>query len=577
MDRFRKLLQHIQTQLGVLGVSQRIAIGLCAALIAGSMFWLLQWSASPEMVPVLNHNFSLEELSTAEESLRASGVAFQVVGTRILVRASDRYTALRLLHSGGALPDGSLLDMATVITDGNPFQSPEAREYAQNYAKGNELAKILSTYPAVQKAAVLINPVSRRRLGGAADVPTASVTVTLAPGKEMTHEMVEAFAKLISGAVAGLQPFNVTVVDGRTIRSYSVPRPEEAAGHEHFRIVQRLEERLLEKIRTKLSDIPGVLASVTVELDTSKRVKQINKHESPQPKTETKASTEQTAGDGAAEPGVQANVGQAISAAAAGQHHTTEESTVENFEPKVRETETVEQGPSVKKVTATVGIPRSFLVGVFRAKNPDVQEVQDDDARFIAVREEQVARVKSSVERIVMAKTPADVTVDVYPDVAWGEGGPAWQSVPAGVDPLRTAQVGLMNEWTALLRGYGPTAGLGLLAILSLGLMLRVVRRSNDDEGTRGRRDEGTKASRHGDTAARRHGVSEFPERQEEPVLASGPAPIGQAAAPEGLLVGKEVDEATLRYQELSKEVSKLIGSDPESAAQMLRQWIEQE
>jgi flagellar biosynthesis/type III secretory pathway M-ring protein FliF/YscJ len=569
MERFRKLFEYLQAQLGVLSVSQRIAIGLCAALIAGSFFWLMQWSSSPEYVPVLNHEFALTELSAAEDSLRSAGISFQVMGTRLYVRSADRYTALRVLHSGGALPEGSLLDMAAVIGDDHPFQSPEAREYAQNYAKGNELAKILSTYPSVQKAAVLINPVSRRRLGGAADVPTASVTVTLAPGKEMTFEMVEAVARLVSGAVAGLKPYNVTVVDGRTIRSFAIPRPDEAGHHEHFRVAQRLEERLLEKIRGKLANIPGVLASVTVELDTSKRTKRTNVHEPAQPRTETRQTNDQASGDGSAEPGVQANVGQAVTGAAAGSRTTMEESSVENFEPKLRESETVEQGPTVKKVTAAVGIPRSFLVGVYRAKYPEKDKAQDDDPNFIALRDDQVARVKSSVERIVMAKSASDVTVDVYPDVDWGESGPTWQSMPGDLSGGQMVQAGPgPDEWIGLLRGYGPPAGLGLLAMLSLGLMLRVVRKSAEVV-------DGPSAL--GGAAPAGPAVSPVGSEREEPVLLSGMEPVGQAAAPDGFLVGKEVTDATLRYQELSREVSRLINADPAAAAEMLRQWIEQD
>ena len=69
MERLRQLLTDISVHLGVLTISQRIAIGLCAALAAGSLLWLLQWSTTPEMVPLVMRKFSYEELDAAEQYL----------------------------------------------------------------------------------------------------------------------------------------------------------------------------------------------------------------------------------------------------------------------------------------------------------------------------------------------------------------------------------------------------------------------------------------------------------------------------------------------------------------------------
>jgi len=558
MDRLRRLFEYINAQMSVLTVSQRIAIGMCAALLAGSLLWLLQWSAAPDMPPLLAHEFSLDELSAAEAALESSGLPFEIRGTRIYVRTADRHNLLRVLHAGDALPQGSLFDMQAVVHDENPFRSPEALAYAQNYAKGNELAKIIATYPFVKKASVLINPSTKRRLGAAADVPSASVTVTLAPGKDMTEDCVEGFAKLVSGAVGGLKPYNVNVVDARTGQSYSFPRPNEVGTLDHLRIVQKHEERLLAKVRSGLADIPGVQATVTVELDTGKRVKQTILHDPPQPKIEFGQSSEQSSPEQPAEPGVVANVGQAVTAGGAGVKNMTEQTNVENFEPKPRETETIEHIPfaMIKSVTATVGIPRSFIVSIFQAKNPETPDPQDDDAAFAALRDEQLARIKGSVEKIVMAKSPDDVKVNVYPDLEWKSEGGTWNRTPDGVVTAETSIGGV--DPVGLLRGYGPQAGLGLLAVMSMFMMMRIVRRSSQAI-----------------PPATPYHEPPVPGG-EEPILTAGVHPVGQAAVPESLLMGREVDDTTLRYQELSSEVSKLIDEDPDGVADLIRQWVEQ-
>ncbi len=557
MDRIRQLLNHINAQLSVLTVSQRLAIGLCAALVVVSFLWLLQWSTSPQMVPVVTHDFSFDELDAAEQALRTNGVRFEVRGARLYVSPGERHNAQRLVHSAGALPEGSLFDMEAVVTDSNPFQSPEARSYAQNYAKGNELAKIIATSPFVTSAAVIINPVTKRRLGGRTDVPTASVTVTLSLGREMTHEMVEGFAKLVAGAVGGLKPHNVSIIDARTLRSHTLPHPEDAASFDVFAMVKRREEHYRKKILNKLVDIPGLQVAVAVELDTSKRVTQNIKHDTPALKLEKTDTTDQSSATQSAEPGVQANMGQALTGGGQGGSNSSEKSTTENFEPRLTQTETIEQMPfATSKVTATVGIPRSFIIGVFRALHPDVaDDPKDDDPAFIAVRDAQVGRVKTSVELIVMAKDPGDVDVDIYPDMEWTAEGSVWSRAPGGA--ILAQQGATALDTFGAVRTYAPQAGLAVLALVSLFMVMRVVRKTSEVA-----------------IGSHRHLAESLSHPEEESVLSIGSAPVGQAEVSEGTLAGKEIDPDSLRLRELEREVSRLVASDPEGTADLIRGWV---
>jgi len=554
MERFRQLMSYISSRLAVLSVSQRVAIGMCAALVAFSVLWLLQWSTAPDMVPLVTQEFSYTQLDAAEAALKSNGVRYEIVGTRLMVPAVDRHNALRLLHSADALPDGSLFDMAAVVAEQNPFQAPEAREYAQNFAKGNELAKIIATAPFVRQASVIVNPKSKRRLGGMSEEPTASVAVTLEARSEMSDAMVDGFAKLVAGAVAGLKPHNVSITDTRTGRSYNIPQPGDTASFDVLSLEKKREAHLLQKILSKLSDIPGVQVAVSVELETSKRVTQKLQHEQPQPKTETSQSSEQSGGGAAAESGVQANLGQEITGGKSGNTNSTEQTSVENFEPQVAQTETIEHLPfTTKGVTATVGIPRSFVVGVYKARNPDKGEPKEEDPAFAKVRDEQVARIKSSVEKIVMAKTPKDVEVDVYPDMEWSGAGGTFRGAP-GVGGVVQASSDSLDTM-GLVTTYGPTAGLAFFALASLSLMMRLVRRAAPPPVS--------------------SAAEEDRDSTDEPILTVGPQPVGQVSASETMLTGREVDDDTLRFQELGTEVSKLVEADPEGAAQLIRRWIE--
>lgn len=556
MDRVRQQFDEILSRLKVLNTSQRIAIGLCAVMVAASLLWLMQWSTQPDMVSLLSHDFSFPELDSAEQALKANGIPYKSLGSRIFVRASDRHNALRLLHSANALPEGSLYDMAAVVTDQNPFLAPDAREFAQNYAKGNELARIISTSPLVKSASVIINPRTKRRLGGTSDVPTASIAVTLQPATEMSEGMVDGLAKLVSGAVAGLKPHNVYITDTATGRSFNLPHPDDVASFDVFSMEKKREAHLQSKVMGALAYIPGVRAHVTVEVDTSKRVTQKLKHDSAQPKVESSQSSESGAAGGAAEPGVQANLGQSLTSGGSGQNSVTEESTVENFEPKLSETETVEQIPfAIKDVTAAVGIPRSFIVGIYQAQFPTAEKPDDENPDFVKIRDTVVERVRRSVERIVMAKDPAAIEVAVFPDMDWSPDGGTWSRTPAaGVVTQAGAEV---FDPMAMVRGYGPQIGLSVLALISLFMMMRIVR-------------SGPPLPR----AAAETATRQVP-LEDEPLLATGAGAVGKAGRSESLLVGRELDDDTLRYQELNEEVARLVEADPEGAAELIRRWMD--
>ena len=45
----------------------------------------------------------------------------------------------------------------------------------------------------------------------------------------------------------------------------------------------------------------------------------------------------------------------------------------------------------------------------------------------------------------------------------------------------------------------------------------------------------------------------------------------------EGVLEGQEVDEESLRFQNYTEQVSKMVEGDPQTAAELLQRWSEQD
>jgi hypothetical protein len=57
--------------------------------------------------------------------------------------------------------------------------------------------------------------------------------------------------------------------------------------------------------------------------------------------------------------------------------------------------------------------------------------------------------------------------------------------------------------------------------------------------------------------------------------LVVGDPPVGSAYESEQLMVGKEVDEATIRTRHVVEQVSALVRDDPDAAASILQRWVD--
>jgi flagellar biosynthesis/type III secretory pathway M-ring protein FliF/YscJ len=73
MGALQKLISQIMERLRDTTLSQRVALFLGGALVAISLIWLVQWAATPEMVPLLDQDLSAEDLVLVQSGLDALG------------------------------------------------------------------------------------------------------------------------------------------------------------------------------------------------------------------------------------------------------------------------------------------------------------------------------------------------------------------------------------------------------------------------------------------------------------------------------------------------------------------------
>jgi flagellar M-ring protein FliF len=599
MGALQKLIAQVVSRLRDTNVSQRIALLLGGALVAVSLIWLVQWTASPEMVPLLEQDLSAEDIALVRSGLEAMNEPFEVRGNRVLVRSSANRQALYAqLQQQEKLPADTSAGFAALIKESNPWISMEESNRRWTYALQQALEQVLRQFNGVKSANVFLNLGTQRKSFTKQPPPSsASVNLLMKSGQEVSRPLALAAARLVAGAVAGLPVHNVEVLDGTTGRVALDWEGEQDLATQLDRKLAKEELRYAQKIRQQVPD-PKALVSVQVELNLTASNTQTEQPLKGVAKTERSTREESTRARQSEQPGVQPNVG--IAAGASGLTETESQETSET-ETEVGISKKVEATPAgdVQKVTAAISLSHTYLEGVFRRTSPVVaagaspgrptgragaraatpaRELEaPNDAQIEEVFQRERVRLLSQVVQLVKPQAEDNVAISWYYDSA---GEPLWAG-PSGT---------LDQAWD-LMRNYGPQSGLALLALVSLGLMLRLARKSDVGEAfglelglpkeaiaaaKKAAADVSALVTRPGYARAARRSVAATAagpaDRLAEADLA---APIEQTSATEGMLVAQEVDAGTVQTRKMLEQVQEMVDSDADVVAALLEQWVQ--
>jgi flagellar M-ring protein FliF len=543
MEFLRKLIVQTKAHLQGLTLSQRLAIGSCVALIAVALFLVARWASEPAMVSLLDQPLSAEEMARVQQHLDASGTTYTVVGDAIRVPVDKRARLLAQLGQQRLLPNDISITFNKIVGENsNPWLSPQEADRRWNLARANELSRVLREFDGIRDARVFIDNTARRVVGQPNVQPTASVFVKLADGEGLDKERVRAIASLVASAVSSLSVHNVNVVDATSGRSASVNRPEDASAFDDLEDRQKKEAYFADKVRTLLAYIPGLMVKVHADMDGESRQEVIKKYGKPAPSRESNDTTTMTRSSPADEPGLKPNATAAVSGGAPAENMETNHSEME-YKSEVDETVTRTESPrhAIKSLAASVNIPKSYLLSVFKPqKEPSEQEL---DTLSTELRD----KIKRQVMNVLNVPTGAEdrVRVDWFPDVA----------AVAYTQTMDAASVGGVVN---LVQNYWDKAGIGALAALGLLMMLMMVRKVGEGPVLPGEEPPMLKGA-------------SIPVAEVEEI-----APVSEARESEALLVGKEVDEDTVRAQQVVQQVNELVKGDPISSAGILQRWIDE-
>lgn len=562
MDQLRRVMSQIQLQFAKMNASQKLLLASLAVIATMTLFLVSQYAAKPAMVDLIPVG---GEIDTAG-ALQGAGYDAQVIDGKVVVPQGQQRAALAYLAESGQLPGDTTLLFSNLI--GSQDWKASSQQHRQQYfiALQNELAANISRFQGVSKASVILDVPQTTGLGRAARPATASVTVFSAGLGGLSQGKVDAVARLVAGAVSGLTPERVQVIDGSTGRAHKSSDEDAQASGRYLEYATQVEKHTREKIEDIFGHIPNVIVSVTAHVDITSVQSTENlftpKDEGTVSLIKSSKSIETSSREASrgAESGVRSN--QAVSINAGSGTGSSNEQTTGDTEYTSaigNKTKTVIDPRGMPThLSASIIIPQEYIVEIIErsrssAEGTEPQPVTTEEAQafFEQSREAFEALVRPHLVSMGMdgTKLGGELSLQMAPLMG--------AYIPAGSGGGSVGMLGSLTSGGGMLAGAGrlvETIVVAVLAVLSLGMMAMMVKRS-------AKRIELPNAEQ----------LVGIPQD-----IGMGDDLIGEAGEGEHVMTGIEVDDQLVEVQQLRDQVSELIDKDPKSAAALVERWSEQ-
>ncbi|MCH2148131.1 MAG: hypothetical protein MK095_01715 [Phycisphaerales bacterium] len=547
MQSFSTLFQSTREHLGSLSANTKLFIGSIVVILAMALFLVSLYAGQSSMSP-LPISLTSESRSQAVQFLATTGVDWKEQGGVILVPMADRDRLVSQLNEQNIIsPDQ--IDFDSMVNDESLFLTKGQYRTRTRVATQNVLGRMIAQMHNVRSATVVISGEEDAVGLGRAFIPrTASVTV-LTNGEAIDPQGVDAIARMVAGATHGLKTESVAVIDARTGRSFAARGDDALAVSRNMDIKLAAEKHAKRTLEEALGYIPGVRISVNAVVDTREIVRETTSYDEPKQGL-TSESFEESINSGSShggEPGIRANTGVRITTPQRSPGRSTSSTREKSSQVPAfggSNSRILDAGGYALQINASVGVPRTYLAGLYATKYGDGQM---DDGIFDEL-------VETTLE---------DIKVQVAPlvDTSAVEGGQLGGVTIAMVTELRAASMaGPAAEET----GWSVAAtdgaavrniGLGSLAVLSLGLMFLMLRRAGSSP------------------------VAEQIDMSDGAVHMPGAdvEVVDDVEDTQVVLEGVEIDDEAVRRSVMLDQIRASVESNPDEVAHVLRRWVRTE
>ncbi len=545
MDFLAKATQQLRELYEGMTPSARIITTLLTTAIVVSLFFLFGNETIGDAYVYGGQEFSQAELAAMETALGQAGLNDgEIVGNRLRVPRTQKAAYLSAIAKAGAVP----LSGKTLIDPnsfGSPFDTRAVSDAREKIRKQNKIESMLEQI--YENVSCEYDEVRKNNLTRDL-VRSAVVSVKAFGSLQLTTQDIRTIQRTVMMAVGSIEPQNIVVVDQNTGESsvgVSSGDISDPFNNRYAMTKKYYEDMWREKILSRLRPTYGVTnVQVNVELDeTLAHVKQTNEVGTPvvvENETEKKTS-ESIRQDPAGRPGVVPNTGAANGAESVTTNQnssSTSSMNRESTQSQVGESITqVEKARLVpKEVSVSIGVPYRYYV--------DLWNIQNRPADGSAAPPVNMANLLPTVERDVQ-----EIVIPLILVPATGEN--IYENVVVKPDyqltPIPAETVPFDEQATNWLATNWQILGMMVLGLVGLFVLRGMVK------------------------------ASASPSRDSPAALAADGDPASSVVGGAG---DKEEESAKAKRKfasdgpNIKEELSELIQDDPDTAANVLKQWI---
>lgn len=342
---------------------RKIATG-AVLLISMALFAVLIIQARVADQQLLYANLSETDAASVVTWLKGQRIPYTLKngGKNIWVPADTIYET-RLDLAANGLPSGGSVGFE--IFDNQSFALTDyVQKVNYNRALQGELARTITSLEPVEQTRVHLAIPEKTLFKDQQKVATASVIVTLVPGRSLSREQVKGIIHLVAGSISDLEPGNVTVFDskGMALESDETAETDKLLSVDMLAFQQEVEHRMEMRAQDLLDKTMGVnnaMVRVTATIDFAKVEKTEELFDPEEPVIRSEQLNQESSGTQSTGgvPGVQSNL----------QGNTPSASNTSPPSNSNSRTTNYEISKTVSKITNPVGTVTKLSVSVLVA------------------------------------------------------------------------------------------------------------------------------------------------------------------------------------------------------------------
>lgn len=544
MGALNKTWEQLRDLFNSMTPAARIMSVLLLAVIVISLGYLFTFESSGQGAYLLGgQDFNPVEMGRIQAAFGKAGLnGATIEGTRIKIPAGEEAKYVAAMAAEGALPGDFHESMTRAMSEISPFASRPEKEQASSTGKQRMLTNVVKhMYKEVDTAYVGYSEEKASGIGRN-NKRTAAVEInTFNQNAGLEPYQAEAIRNLVAASYAGLQKQDISInVNGRPHVFANDPTDGTQGGMERYFAQQKLQQQQFEdKIYSMLAHyVQGVTVRTFVDLDptvferTQSRVLD-NKNAGTLSQSTSESTQSSSSTPAGGRPPAQAQGGSnqplALLNGEAGNSdettsNTSETSSIPGHTDKLSE----QAGFQIKSVSASIGVPSSYFIGLWKQANPDAgREPAPTDWQPI----EQAKFLEW--KKLVQAQLPAQTAAGSPPEVAFV----TFDTLSAPAMPEEEFTETAMS-W---LSAYGGTLGMVFLGFVGLMMVRSFVKSASKPAATPASEDKD--------------------DDDAEPAIA-------------GTTAAKPARKWETSGTSVKDELADLVREDPDTAAAILQGWI---